>query len=437
VKTPIRLMFVTLMPALAFCSETPPPNTTLRKAIESLAPDVRSSMISATIVRTIYEPHGLRSNEAARVQRTIVSETIINATSVRESVCDTSIAKNVAMLRAEEVKHYVNFYANDADNLYAYDGTHCIGLTRNVPKTANINPLLNLLDPLAAIGTNRFISRIVPCASKRLLLAQITRESGEGEKITLRGDYRDSDPERYLTLMVNASLDYAIVDLWEYDRNHRLLSEMHASDLIELKGGSTHLIVPSHRTVKRYIYDDYEGDTYQVATLDILKPKETASVTGDRFWRYSDRALVYDAVNNINLGRAKLISQLLANRGIDAMKPAGSENGTGGINEKRRDGSSAYDMQPQAILARADSAYKEHQDAYASVQDPNKRASSPEDPNATVSRSLQLPRARSWHLFPLLGIGVIGSLLIVLGAKSLCRMRVARKEPHQPVKTKA
>ncbi len=249
-------------------------HATLRKALNGITPQDTDYGLSGTFVRTIYvpQPIGGASTSTDRVQRTLISEILVNASCVQESLCDARLAQDA-------VKQYAYHYAKNARDVMVYDSRNKVGTIRQRPKTET-NILGLLLSPDAATNSGRFISRSMPVLVSKLAGATVTEEThcvtSEGDGVELMGRYgTDADPARRFRMAILPQRNYAIAELTEYDSEGRILTEMSASGFRRVDG-CWDLWLPRQTELKAYRRDDYEGATSQLFRLDILEPKVLA-----------------------------------------------------------------------------------------------------------------------------------------------------------------
>lgn len=275
-------------------------NPILQKALESMAPKLHDSALSATFVRTTYTPQPLSTyveNKHAKIQRTITSELTVNYDGVKESIYDARAVEKYT-------KQYTLHHSNNGRNAKTYDSKNNRGTTRKSSK-AKTNYLSLAVSPDLLSRQHRFVSRSTPLFLNRLNGAIVTSETAAikgGQKcITLEGQYQNSDPEQYFKITVIPSCGYAVAELEEYDKHERILTKMNASDFGQTPGHSATFWLPKHTSLAKYTYDSYEDDTIQIAKLEILEPK-VVPVYEDTFdLTFPNDARIYDATIGMRL----------------------------------------------------------------------------------------------------------------------------------------
>ena len=292
------LLVLTLTQSLVYAQGFKVENQTLQEVLKSMAPKLHNSALSATFVRTIYIPQSPKSfseNKSPKVERTTISELLVNSDGVTESVCD---ARTTGLL----VKQYAFHYSNNGICAKVYDSRNNRGIVRKSPKAVS-NYLSLALSPYTGTCQSRFISRAMPTFLSRLKEAQITSETssviGGTNCITLEGKYKNSDPEQYFKMTVIPAFNYAVAELEEHDKNRRILTEISAIDFVE----ASDLWLPKQTAVRKYRYDDHEGNTVQIATLDILEPKAIPVGKNTFSIKFPSDAKLHDATSGIDLGK--------------------------------------------------------------------------------------------------------------------------------------
>ncbi len=382
----------------AIAQEIKVENGTLEKAVDALTADVKDMAVSATFVRTFYIPQVLeesQNSEPPTIERTTISEVVVNTNGIKETLFD---ARKIDSL----VKRHAKYYSNDGTNTKSYDAKANRGVTRRTPRT-DVYHLARLLDPDAAARQSRTLSHIKPGLLDRLDGATVTSEtpgsSDQGRTVTLEGEYQDSDPARYFRMTVLPQSGYAIQHLQEYDPEKRILKDVSASDFVRMGMGSTAVWLPKQRTAKTYTYDDQEGNSTQVAHLDILKPR-AVSVDDTTFaLRFPEDAEVYDAVLGASTSRPQDsvdtsgLAELIENPAVPILTEA-----------KGKD-----------IVARTELAYEEENVAAG---------------QKTATRALRLPTSSVESAVPwiLLGsVAVVIFLIVVLRRRRKARRRTETK----------
>jgi len=369
-------------------------NRTLQEVLKSTAPVLQNSALSATFIRTNYTSQSLQSaseNISPDVERTIISELLVNSDGITESLCD-------ARTTGLSVKQYAFHYSNDGIYAKVYDSRNNKGIVRKSPQTIS-NYLSCVFNPYVVTSQCRFISRGIPTFLSKLKEAQITTETSSviagTNCITLEGEYKNSDPERYFNVTIIPTLSYAITKLEEYDKNKRILLAIDTSDYVAVSG----LWLPKKTVAKTYKYDDHEGNIVQIARLDILEPK-AVSIDEDMFsLKFPTDAKLYDATSGIDIG--EMIQE--ADKGIEASIE--------GINIREVQ----VDVNGDEIVNRTKQAYK-HENISESIKLNHTVKNEKIVPtNPARSRTLQMPEPYlkqlifkiAWGLFVITITGVV------------------------------
>jgi hypothetical protein len=256
-----------------------------------MSPEVKTYALCATCVRITYTPqtfHDSPPSDEPEVQRTNISQLTVSAGGVRESICDARLVK-------EGVKQYAFHYANNGQRVQIYDSKGNRGIAKDAPAQAR-NYLASVLTPYTAIPLNRFMSRTQPSLTARLGNARVTSQvpgmvAGRGS-VTLEGEYADSDPERYFSVVVVPELNYAVTELKEYDGGKRLLTEFRAADHLRV---AEDLVVPQLVDLTKYKYDDQQGGSVQRFRLQVLDAKTEPVGPGTFSLVMPQGADIYDA----------------------------------------------------------------------------------------------------------------------------------------------
>lgn len=279
-------------------------NSTLDKVIKSISPNLDDVAISATFVRTHYMPQKIDdylANKNFKVERTTISELLVNNNGVKESVCDS---RKIGDL----VKQYSFHYSNDGKYIKIYDSRNQRGQIQKNNDT-NQNFLSSVLSPYTVTLKNKFISRSMPIFFDRLSNASViteTTSTKSGNKyIVIEGSYNNSDPERNFKLTVIPSLNYMISALEEYDKSKNILTRMTSNGYAEISTTLAKLYLPRQLTVQKYTYDDYEGNTISIATLDILNTSSSPVDQGSFVFSFPSNAKIYDAITGTDFGKLK------------------------------------------------------------------------------------------------------------------------------------
>jgi hypothetical protein len=394
-----------------------PGNPTLQKVLDAYSPSADAGTLSAIFVRTEYAPQtigGPPSETASTVQRTVISEVLADARNVKESV--------VAAYKADgSVKQYAFHYSNDGETTKVYDSRNATGHVRR-SSGSTANPLGLVLHPHAAVHSGRFISRAIPALMDRLSGATITSEdysvAPEGDRIVLEGEYSEPSPQHHFMAVVDPALNYAVIDLVEYDKNGNALSEMSAGGFRNIGTDSVPMWVPVHMTVKVYKYDDYEGNTVKMHTLEILDPKLVTSCHEDFAIVFPrDARKVYDATADLDVTQARAeVSRLLADRIGDLDRGQGQRPSTEPLSDRTGD----------SLVSRAKEAYVTDRSALMNWmhQTPSSGPANLEAP------TLRLPSPDPHSIaMPVIGV----ALAILLGAVGFALWYRMRARAHTKV----
>lgn len=352
-------------------------NSTLQEILKSMTPTITDFALSATFVRTNYMPQiqeDFSANKGLEVKRTTISEILVNSEGVKESVCDARKTKSL-------VKQYAFHYSNDGIHTKIYDSRNKRGSARKSSDPSS-NYLSFVLSPYVAARQRRFISRAMPVLQTKFNEARIASETSsvrpEGICITLEGEYKNSDPERHFKITVIPAFNYAAVEFEEYDKNKRILTEITKASYVKVPGTSNELWLPKQTIVKRYRYDDYEGNTVQVAKLDILEQKAVAADENMFSLIFPPDSKVYDATLDVDLEKAREEIDSVALEAIDDLLESPI----------------LADEKGKAIVARARDAY-EQDNIVESTNESVVRGKAAEQtvvPTAQ-SRTLQMPKS--------------------------------------------
>lgn len=368
-------------------------NGTLQKVLDAMSPDMTTHALSATFVRTIYEPQALNAygeKQDAKVKRTTISEFVISSNGVRESVCDVRKTRSKTFLgEGTAIKQFAFHYANNGKRLQTYDSKNNRGLLRASPKTGK-NHLSLVVGPYTRTSRGRFMSRSMPVLLARFNGAQVTSEAGGSEEgkdaVTIEGQYADSDPQRYFTITVIPGFNYAVAIFREYDVNKRILTETRAGDFVQVTRA---LWLPRSTRLEKYTYDDREGNSVQRFKLDILDPRTVPVDEGTFSLIFPDNANIRDVTANINIGKIRREASESLDATMENITVAGYEIPT--------------DKKGKAIVARAQEAYaREHQHSDTGAhKNPEKFLELP-----------QVPRSKLWFTIP---TALLLAVTIVMG----------------------
>jgi hypothetical protein len=108
-----------------------------------------------------------------------------------------------------------------------------------------------------------------------------------------------------------------IQELREYDKDKRILSEMTSEGIAEIQCSSCTLVLPKTRVVKKYRYDDFDGNTRQTAILDILEPTEKAIDPQKFSFAFPEGARVFDTMLALYSDQLESISLSIAHDLLD------------------------------------------------------------------------------------------------------------------------
>ena len=402
-KTPTRIAALIIigssMLSPVFAVTPSVSNSTLQKALDAMSPEMTAHALSATYVRTTYQPQAIQAyaeKQEAKLLRTTISELVISSQGVRESVCDAREVK-------DGVKQYAFHYANNGARLQTYDSRNGRGVVRRTPRTDK-NYLSCLVGPYTGASRGRFMSRAMPVLLARFNGARTTSEtsaSKDGQGIvTLEGEYANSDPQRYFSITVLPGCNYAVAEFKEYDSSKNILTDMRADDFVKVSG---QLWVPRITHLRKYTYDVHEGNTVQYHKLEVLEPR-TVSVGETTFaLKFPAKAKVYDATIGLDLAELQREEREILGAEIESI--AGYEIPS--------------DKKGEAIVARAQKAY--------AAEHKHSAACSHENPE----QCLALPQPRRSRLWLTIPLGLLLAVTVLLGGRIFHKRSLAGAVGHQ------
>lgn len=277
-------------------------NSTLQKALKSITPNLHESALSATFVRTIYRSQTeqeFSENSNLETRYATTSKLFVGNNGIRESVSSADAI-------GQSVEQHSLHYSNNGTSAMNYDSVHNRGTVRKNPNKYS-NFLSSVLSPYAAMNPSRFIAHTKSFTQSKLNDAKITLETvgvmAGIECITLEGEYEKSDPERYFKITIIPAFNYAIAMFEEYDKNRRILAEVSSVDFVNVSGGSADIWLPKQTAIRKYRYDDYEGKSIELATLEILEPRIVTADENMFSISFANDAKLYDATSGVDLGQ--------------------------------------------------------------------------------------------------------------------------------------
>ncbi|MFA5863793.1 MAG: hypothetical protein WC975_03810 [Phycisphaerae bacterium] len=403
-----KLFIIGLMLTCSFNSqpvfaETTVENSTLQKVFKSMTPSINDLGLSATFVRTEYPAQSLKNLSAdtkLSPDQTIINDVLVNNQGIKESV---RASRKATGLLKEGTFHL----SCNENGSRSYDSKNKIGVTsRNSAK--NINYLSHILSPDIGTVKSRFISRGKPAFLQKLKTATILEETNQDDSIKLEGEYKNSDPERYFEVTVTPKYNYSITNIVEYDKNKRILTVIVSDNFRSIKNDSSEIWLPQTILQKKYVYDDYRGNTMQMSKLDILDPKFIRVEPSDFVLAFPSGAkVIQDNTLGINFGEVQKMQETATLQAISEMAtktPLSDDKG-------------------QELIARTQKKYKQES---STTQNPKTNTSQKEkfftQNEREIARTLEMPVSTLRYVLTRV---ICGLLIIVLGGIGF---RVYRKK---------
>jgi len=120
--------------------------------------------------------------------------------------------------------------------------------------------------------------------------------------ITLRGEYKNSDPAEYFKITAIPDCGYAVAEFEEYDARRRILTHAHATGHVNISGP---LWLAKSKWLEKYTYDDHLGNSVQCFKVDVLEPKVVPINDNTFVLAFPRDAQVRDMTTDMDLGKIR------------------------------------------------------------------------------------------------------------------------------------